>query len=223
MEQTSTPQAANTEAKPLSRHYTGMFTKDILHMLQPYFVGKALDVGAGTTKYSTIILKTATSYTASDSFPGKHIDVVCDAHNLPFPDGSYDTVICTGVLEHVRQPWIVAKELERMVKPGGHLIVAAPFMVGYHADPHDYFRFSMEGMNTLFTNVKILELSTYGGFFELISSAAKFGFCNPYTMPHPGLFRRNIFRVVQKVCKVLDKFSPAKGTFYEMVLLIARK
>ena len=192
-------------------------------MLQPYFQGRTLDVGAGTTKYSTIILKTATSYTASDSFPGKHIDIVCDAHHLPFKDGEYDTVICTGVLEHVRQPWIVAKELERVTKPGGHLIVAAPFMVGYHADPHDYFRFSIEGMKVLFTDVKMLELSTYGAFFELISSMAKFGFCNPYTMPHPGFIRRNIFRVVQKVCKFLDRFSPAQGVFYEMVLLIGQK
>lgn len=200
-----------------------MFTKDVLHMIQKHMKGRALDVGAGTTKYSTIIKKNTTSYTACDAFAGKHIDVVCDAHHLPFEDGAYDTVLCIGVLEHVRQPWVVAAELQRVLAPGGSLIIAAPFMVGYHADPHDYFRFSMEGLKSIFGGVRLLEISTYGALFELVSSAAKFGFCNPYTMPNPGFLRRNLFRLVQKICKVLDRFSPAKGVFYEMVLLIGEK
>src|SRR4051812_300157 len=79
-----------------------------------YAKGKALDLGAGTAKYKELIAPACSSYVASDAFAGPHIDVVADIEQLPFADGSFDTLYCTQVLEHIPRPWKAAEEVKRL-------------------------------------------------------------------------------------------------------------
>ena len=110
-------------------------TRDLMHGLTPLYVkGKTLDLGAGMAKYRRIFEGHATEYVTCDTFSAPHIDVVANAHDLPFVDASFDTVICTMVLEHVEKPWIVAGEIERILKSGGHCIIAVPFLFPEHKD-----------------------------------------------------------------------------------------
>lgn len=92
-----------------------------------------------------------------DIFPHRNAEVVGDAHFLPFLDGSFDVVWMSAVLEHIRKPWIVSKEVERVLKPGGKVLVSVPFIQKGHGAPHDYFRYTPDGLRSLFDGFEEIE------------------------------------------------------------------
>jgi ubiquinone/menaquinone biosynthesis C-methylase UbiE len=75
--------------------------------------------------------------------------VLSDLDTLPFASNRFDTVICNAVLEHVSSIETVMAELRRVLRPGGHMIVAIPFLQPYHEAPTDFRRFTYEGMKQL--------------------------------------------------------------------------
>ncbi|GAB4203773.1 MAG: class I SAM-dependent methyltransferase [Sandaracinaceae bacterium] len=66
------------------------------------------------------------------------IDIVSDIAAIPVPDGSFDAVLCTEVLEHVPDPVRVIHELARILRSGGKLILTAPFASYTHIAPYFY-------------------------------------------------------------------------------------
>lgn len=71
------------------------------------------------------------------------VDVVLDGTgHLPFPDNHFQTILCTQVLEHVENPHRLLSETQRVLQPGGRLILTCPFIWELHERPHDYLRFS---------------------------------------------------------------------------------
>lgn len=74
--------------------------------------------------------------------PEKKPDVQADAHSLPFADAVFDTIICAEVLEHVFRPDQVMREINRVLKEGGALLITVPFLTPIHADPDDFARFT---------------------------------------------------------------------------------
>ncbi|MCI0743378.1 MAG: class I SAM-dependent methyltransferase [Gemmataceae bacterium] len=103
---------------------------------------KILDVGAGGRRIVPGIV-------TFDAVPGAGIDIVGDIHNLPIEDNAFDCVFCTGTLEHVADPFRAVRELYRITKPGGIVHIDVPFIQGYHADPTDYWRFTIDGLRLL--------------------------------------------------------------------------
>lgn len=69
-------------------------------------------------------------------------DIVSDATNIPLPNASFDTAIIAELLEHVPEPLKVLKEANRLLKPGGTVLVTVPFNVGIHGDPSDFGRYT---------------------------------------------------------------------------------
>lgn len=72
----------------------------------------------------------------------KRPDVRADAAVIPFADGAFDAVICAELLEHIYDPRLVIREAQRVLKPGGRLLLTIPFMVHIHGDPDDYGRYT---------------------------------------------------------------------------------
>jgi SAM-dependent methyltransferase len=77
-------------------------------------------------------------------------DVLGVGEKLPFKDDTFDAVISIAVLEHVRDPFICAREISRVLKPGGELFCSVPFLQPYHGYPHHYFNATHQGIQRLF-------------------------------------------------------------------------
>ena len=170
-------------------------TKGVMRYCLPHVSGKIIDVGAGTEKYRGILLEKGESYT---SFDMENADVVGDAHDLPFSE-EFDTAVCNQVLEHVKEPWIVIEQMHKALKKGGILIITAPFLIPFHADPDDYFRYTHRGLRHLCERVgfTVIEQKKYGAFPLILSEFFKFKFCNPYKHKR-GFVARNLLRITQK-------------------------
>jgi len=87
-----------------------------------------------------------------DIHPGPHVDVVGDVHVLSrfLRAGSVDAVVSASVLEHLQAPWLVAAEVNRVLRPGGLAYHEAPGAWPAHAQPNDFWRMSAEGLRALF-------------------------------------------------------------------------
>ena len=74
----------------------------------------------------------------SRSWDTSRIDLVCDITEIPAPDESFDAILCSEVLEHVPEPTHALDEFSRLLKPGGILILTAPFASNVHMAPYHY-------------------------------------------------------------------------------------
>jgi SAM-dependent methyltransferase len=98
-----------------------------------------------------------------DVNPAADVDVVCDAHDLPFFEGSFDAVVITAVLEHVVDPARVVAELRRVLEPGGLVYAETPFLQRVHEGAYDFTRFSLSGHRLLFRDFDELEAGLTAG------------------------------------------------------------
>ncbi len=81
-----------------------------------------------------------------DYEPYSDLDVVGDAHHLPFADNTFDSVVCETMLEHVQEPRAVLAEAHRVLKPDGRIYLMVPFLFGFHAAPNDFYRWTHKGL-----------------------------------------------------------------------------
>ncbi|QGM47950.1 methyltransferase domain-containing protein [Methylocystis heyeri] len=113
-------------------------------LIQSAGEGLVLDVGAGNRPiyYPNVVNYEVVDYATTD--------VLGVAEELPFRDNSFEGVISIAVLEHVKDPFRCARELARVLKPGGWLKCCVPFLQPLHGYPHHYFNMTHEGLRTLF-------------------------------------------------------------------------
>lgn len=99
----------------------------------------------------------ADGYVNLDLFALPGVDVAANAELLPFPDNTFQRVECDAVLEHVEHPDRVAREIERVLRPGGYAHFVTPFCHPYHAYPSDFRRFTIEGLSQLAGGLEIVK------------------------------------------------------------------
>ena len=195
---------------------------------------KVLDVGAGSCAYRGLF--SHCEYKTQD-FQQLHgnqlrdggygeIDYVCDAAQIPVPDGSFGAIVCTEVLEHVPEPVKVIAEFSRILKSGGRIILSAPLASGIHQEPHHYYggytpywygKFLPEQG---FSNITIV---ANAGFFKFFSqeSLRFLQFSRPFRLRMPVLVELLWLPVwvllvpflglfIPLVCDYLDRFDVEK-------------
>jgi SAM-dependent methyltransferase len=97
--------------------------------------------------------------------PGPDVEILGDACALPFRSGSVPFVHCEAVLEHLEYPDAAVREMHRVLKPGGEVFAATPFLQAFHAFPGHFQNFTLEGHRRLFLR----------GGFEVLSSGVCVG------------------------------------------------
>lgn len=125
-----------------------------------------LDLGSAKSPYSHWF----PNRKSVDINPDSGADIICDAHSLQIDSNSFDTVLCTEMLEHMYDPKKAVAEIERVLKPRGTVILTTRFVYGLHDVPHDYFRYTKYGLKELFKNFEILELKEETTNFETIGA-----------------------------------------------------
>src|SRR3989339_113906 len=113
-----------------------------------------LDLGCSNSPYSHYFKNRI----GLDVNKGRGVDVVADAHDLPFEDGKFDIILCTEVLEHLHSPHVAISEMKRVLKVGGKLILTTRFIFPIHDDPGDYFRYTKYGLRYLFKDWNVISL-----------------------------------------------------------------
>ena len=114
------------------------------------------------------------------------IDFVSDILNIPVPDKSYDVILCTEVIEHIPDPISAIKEISRILKPGGTLLITAPLQSGLHQEPYhfyggytkywyqkfltenNFYDIDIEPNGSLYTTYFSLGLTTFKSFLEIM-------------------------------------------------------
>lgn len=136
-----------------------MFKKITRRSLETFLSAHAssehvLDIGSGGSSYDRFF----PNRVSIDIDPRRMPDIVGDAHALPFKDEEFGGIICTEVLEHLKDPRQAISEMKRVLKGGGELILTTRFVYPLHDAPHDYWRFTKYGLQELFKDWEIVEL-----------------------------------------------------------------
>lgn len=118
--------------------------------------GVVLNIGSGNSPKRKGVVNV-------DMMNYENVDIVCDIHALPFKDNSIDAIMSIAVLEHVREPAVVLKELHRVLKKGGRVFSVIPFMQPFHASPHDYQRYTLPGIEFLHRDFQKVESGVFSG------------------------------------------------------------
>lgn len=161
------------------RHYVLHFetaieraVADLAASLPP--AARVLDAGAGEGRYAGYFPDQ--TYCGVDLAVGDpawdygRLDAMADLTALPFPAACFDACLNIVTLEHVREPGCVLREIARVLKPQGRLLLIAPQDWEVHQSPHDYFRFTHFGLQLLleqagYTDIRIVPV---GGLFRLL-------------------------------------------------------
>ena len=133
--------------------------------------GSLLDVGAGQAPWREL-LDSQVNYVAIDTASAAEFGmqrkagiVYYDGVTIPFPDASFDHLLCSEVLEHVPDEHGFMTEITRVLRPGGTLILTVPWSARVHHLPHDYRRLTRYGLKALlestgYGNIRIEERGT---------------------------------------------------------------
>jgi SAM-dependent methyltransferase len=148
--------------------------------LSGQITGRILDVGCGRKPYKNLFRYT--EYIGIDienpghSHENEDIDIFYDGKTFPIPDANFDNVICNQVLEHVFTPDEFLKEINRVMKEGGNLLLTVPFVWDEHEQPYDYARYSSFGLkfllekNGFMVSQQIKSVNSIAVIFQLINA-----------------------------------------------------
>ena len=150
---------------------------------------KILDAGAGECQFKKYC--SHLQYTAQDfaqyngdgnvglqmgTWDNTKLDIVSDITAIPVADGSFDALMCTEVLEHVPDPVAALKEMNRVLRSGGYLMITVPFASLTHFAPYHF----ASGLNKFFfehhlgqMGYTILQLEQNGNYFEFVAQEVR--------------------------------------------------
>jgi len=136
-----------------------------------YLKGSLIDIGCGIKPYKELLSPYVTEHVGVDHdgtiHNKKNIDLFGTAYKIPDDDESFDSAICTAVLEHLEEPESALRECFRVLKPDGYAIYSVPFIWHLHEEPRDFYRYSKYGLKYLFekTGFEIIECKALSGFW----------------------------------------------------------
>ena len=141
----------------------------------PELSGSLMDFGCGSKPYKPLF--NVTEYIGVDfqgqghSHENELIDVFYDGNTLPFENNRFDAIFSSEVFEHVFNLEHMLKELNRVLKPGGRMLITCPFAICEHETPNDFARYTSFGLTDLLkrNGFTVLQFNKVGTAIETIS------------------------------------------------------
>ncbi len=151
---------------------------------------RILDAGAGELQYKKFCSHLA--YTSqdfgkydgsgnavglqTDTWDNSKLDIISDICDIPVTGGSFDVIMCIEVFEHLPEPAKAVKEFSRILRPGGTLIITAPFCSLTHFAPYyfanGYSRYWYEKI-LADNGFKVEEITPNGNYFEYLAQEVR--------------------------------------------------
>jgi len=159
--------SARSKIQDVGRWYITRFVKYVAESLPEN--ASLLDAGAGESVYKRFFSNC--NYKAIDLAVGErrwnyaNLDYVAPLHDMPIEDGTFDAVLCTQVLEHLEWPRESVKEMYRVLKPDGKLFMTVPMAHPEHQGPHDFFRYTSYGLESICKHAgfREIKITPFGG------------------------------------------------------------
>ncbi|MGD0126618.1 MAG: class I SAM-dependent methyltransferase [Terriglobia bacterium] len=171
-----------------------------------YARGRLLDLGCGKVPlyeaYRSYVTENVCIDWENTPHKNEYLDATCDlTQRLPYDDGEFDTIILSDVLEHIPQPENLWREMSRVLKPGGNVLLSVPFYYWLHETPYDFYRYTEFALRRFAdsSHFKVRVLDATGGTPEILADLlAK----QAQVIPVIG---RGVAIVVQSATRVLLK------------------
>ena len=225
------PSNDRQELSPSSRLIAQLIVDAYDDGLKAHARGDLLDLGCGKVPFYEAYRPLISNCTCVD-WPGSphgnlHVDQFCDlSKTLPFNDGTFDTVISSDVIEHLPDPMLAFKEMARVLRPGGKLILNTPFLYMLHEVPHDYYRHTRYSIDRLSTEagMEVLELRELGGVADVLGDlSAKVVGLIPHVGPPLAAIWQRIFITLAKT-NVYQRVRRASASRFPLgYFVVARK
>jgi len=144
--------------------------RDAIREFGSQLEGKLLDVGCGSQQYREFLA--CKQYFGIEWSLAKRPPVVADVTQMPFRDSSFDSALCTEVLEHLPEPGRCLAEIHRVVKPGGSVFFTVPMTMYTHSEPYDFYRYTEYGLRYLLEKhgFEIVVVRRLGGVVSVMAS-----------------------------------------------------
>jgi SAM-dependent methyltransferase len=139
--------------------------------------GDLADLGCGNAPLLGAYRARCTSILLADWANSPHanplLDLSIDLNEplMPLAASSFDVVILSDVLEHIREPELLMSEISRILKPGGYLLLNVPFAYWIHEAPYDYYRYTRFALERFVqqSGMQVIELVPLGGWIEVMA------------------------------------------------------
>lgn len=194
-----------------------------------YANGRLIDIGCGTKPYRSLLAPYVLEHLGVDHEGSLHdpsnVDLTGSAYDVPAESGSFDTALCTSVLEHVEEPEAALRECFRLLRPGGMAIYSVPFIWHIHEAPRDFYRYSEHGIRYLMEKVgfEVVEIKALSGFWVTFGQLLVY---NLFRL-HRGPIRKTgicvgIGLLVQGAAYLLDRIDRTEAWTW-MYMVAARR
>ena len=193
--------------------------------------GRVVDIGCGSRPYESLF-KTSEyiglELDTPDNRLTKKADVYYDGKTFPFEPNSFDGAVCNQVLEHVFEPDAFIREIARILKTDGKLLLTVPFVWDEHEQPRDFGRYSSFGLTALLgrNGFEVIELRKTMGdvrtIFQMFNAYLfkKTQVRNPYLALTATLVLMAPFNLAGTI---LSWVTPRNEDFYLDNVVLARK
>lgn len=162
------------DVAPSSRLMADVVAKHYDNYIKHHVSGSLLDLGCGKVPLYECYKQYISDNTCIDwgntAHKNAYLDLEHDLNTkLPLDDEQFDTIILSDVLEHIYQPLVLWREMHRVLKPNGKILLNVPFYYWLHEVPYDYYRYTEHTLRRFAeeTNSKIHVLKPLGGILEI--------------------------------------------------------
>lgn len=200
-----------------------------LPLLKRYARGRLIDLGCGDMPFRTFVAGQVEAYDSLDYFPRRaDVTYVADIQDMRLIAAeTYDSALCVEVLEHVPDPFRAAREIHRILKCEGVLVLSVPHLSRLHDEPHDYYRYTRHGVRQLLEQAgfDLVALEPRGGLFSFLGhqfSTTLLGLVWGIPILQQAMWFMNSW-LVTRLCVWLDRHLDRSGLFALGYSAVARK